>query len=160
MHHSLLVSHLSACGPGVAVRPVQHKSEPEKGSLQALLLDAEDTSPRPAQIARLLLLAELSAACEGTGDASPKLADAAVADAASVNAQAVEGLLSALRSAEQLPALLLGWLKGSVRQLQQANAPAGAGAEAGAELPEALPGEALGCGELLKNNKLRQTKPW
>lgn len=125
-----------------------------------LLSDAQDhqgTLTSPAQTAQLLLLAELSAACDGTSDASPKVADAA--DAVTGNAEAVEGLLSTVRSADQLPELLLGSVKGCVQQLQQADAPEET-AEAGAELPEALPGEAPGCGELLKHNELQQTNPW
>ena len=139
-----------------SVWPMHSRFEPGTDSLQALLLDTQDnqgTLASPAQAAQLLLLAEMSSACDASGDASPKAADAA---AAGGNSEAVEGLLSALRSAEQLPGLLLGLVNGCVQQLRQADAPAGT--EAGSELPEALPGEAPGCGELL--NKFRQTNPW
>ena len=134
------------------------RPKPEASSLQVLLLGAQDeqgTFPGPAQAMRLLLLAELCASCEETGDASPKAADAADAVATRSNAEAVEGLLAALRSAEQLPELLLGLVKGCVEQLQQTDAPAAAG-----QLPEALPGEAPGCGELLNSSKPLQTLAW
>ena len=120
--------------------------------MQVLLLDAQENNqgsfPSPEQALRLVLLAEIYAGCADTGDASPKAADTPDATFIRNNAEAVEGLLAALRCAEQLPELLLGLLKACVQQLQQAGAPAATG-----QLLEALPGEAPGCGELLKSCK-------
>lgn len=128
----------------------------EADPVQALLLDANPgTLPSPGQAHRLLLLAELCAGCEDTGDASPKAADTADAAATRKNAEAVEGLLTALRSAEQLPELLLRLVKAYVQQLQQADAPSATG-----QLPEALPKEAPGCGELLKSYKHQPRLVW
>ena len=124
--------------------------------VQALLWDAKQgISPSPEQAHPLLLLAELCAGCEDIGDASPKAADTADATVTRKNAEAVEGLLTALRSAVQLPELLLGLVKAYVQQLQQADAPS-----ATVQLPEALPGEAPGCGELLKSYKHQQMLAW
>lgn len=128
----------------------------EADPVQVLLLDANrGTSPCPEQAHQLLLLAELCAGCEDTGDASPKAADTAEPKVTRKNAEAVENLLTAVRSAEQLPELLLGLVKAYVQQLQQADAPSAA-----LQLPEALPGEAPGCGELLKSYKHQQTLAW
>ena len=127
--------------------------------MQVLLLDAQEnkqgTLPSPEQALRLVLLAEVCAGCEDTGDTSPKAADTADATANRNNAETVEGLLSALRSAEQLPELLLGLVKACVQQLRQADAPAALG-----QLPEALPGGAPGCGELLNSCKHRHKLAW
>lgn len=124
--------------------------------VQALLSDAnQGTLPSREQAHQLLLLAELCAGCEDTGDASPKAADTAEPKETRKNAEAVEGLLTAVRSAKKLPELLLGLVKAYVQQLQQADAPS-----ATVQLPEALPGEAPGCGELLKTCKHQQTLAW
>lgn len=127
--------------------------------MQVLFLDAQennqDTLHSPEQALRLVLLAEVYAGCADTGDASPKAADTGDATVTRGNAEAVEGLLAAFRSAEHLPELLLGLVKACVQQLQQADARAATG-----QLPEALPGEAPGCGELLKSCKHRPTVAW
>ena len=67
--------------------------------------------------------------------------------------------LSAIRSATELPSLLLTILKASTQQLQQqGNAAEGHGllgsALPGPALAEPLPGQAPGCGELLKPTSL------
>ena len=59
--------------------------------------------------------------------------------------------LSIIQSAEALPALLLNLVTSSLEQLQQEGRSAAPGlALPGQALPEALPGQAPGCGELLK----------
>lgn len=117
--------------------------------------DNQGILPGPGQALQLVLLAEVCAGCEDAGDASPKAADAADATVTRNNAEAVEGVLAVLRSAEQLPELLLGLVKAFVQQLHQADAPAATG-----QLPEALPGGAPGCGELLRSCKRRHMPAW
>ena len=127
--------------------------------MQVLLVDAQEKSqrivPSPEQALQLVLLAEVCAGCVDTGDAPPKAADTADATVTQNNAEAVEGLCAALRSAEQLQELLLGLVKACVHQLHQADAPATTG-----QLPEALPGEASGCGELLKSCRHQHMLAW
>ena len=104
---------------------------------------------------QLCLLAQLCSVCEISEDASPKASEAPKTAATKSNAESVEALLAALRSAEQLPGLLLGLVKGFVQQLQHADGKATPG-----QLPEALSGEAPGCGELLKPCKPVQKLAW
>ena len=115
----------------------------------------QGTLPSPEQAFCLVLLAEVCAGCGHAGDASPKAANTADATVTKNHAEVVEGPLAALRSAEQLPELLLGLVKACVQQLHQADTPAVTG-----QLPEALPGEAPGCGELLKSCKHQHTLAW
>ena len=91
----------------------------------------------------LRLLAQICTACQDSSDASPGAAEDAPA---SGNAEAVEAVLTVIRSAEQLPKLLLSVVNASVQQIQQLENSEG---RAGL-LREALPGEAPGCGELLR----------
>ena len=94
---------------------------------------------------QLLLLAQICSVWEDGSDASA----AATGDSSSLqpNAEGAEALLGIIKAADQLPELLLGLVKTCVEQLQSADGKAQAGL-----LAEALPGEAPGCGELLKSN--------
>lgn len=104
---------------------------------------------------QLLLLAQLYSACGDAGDDAPKAAESSQASATKSNAEAVEALLATLRSIEQLPGLLLTFVRGCVQDLQEADVTAGPG-----QLPEALPGQAPGCGELLKGSSPSQMVAW
>jgi len=123
--------------------------------LQALLSVGPENSIHPfnpAQTMQLLLLAQICAACEDSDSSSPKAAETSSSRS---NAEAVEALLAVLRTADQLPGLLLGLVKSCVQQLPQVSSRGSQGL-----LPEALPGEAPGCGELLKSKKLSQKALW
>ena len=92
---------------------------------------------------QLLLLAQICGACESNADSSSPAAE----ESASLkhNADAIEAVLAAVRTADQLPEVLLSLVKSCIQQLHQSSSRGAAG-----QLAEALPGEAPGCGELLK----------
>ena len=123
--------------------------------LQALLdVTAGDSSAtsNPAQTMQLLLLAQMCSACEDSGEPSPTTGDSVPPKVDSENA---EVLMAILRSADQLPELLLGLVKSCIQQLQQEGS-----RETTGQLAEALPGEAPGCGELLKSKPSSYRVPW
>jgi len=92
---------------------------------------------------QLLLLAQICSACGDSGESSPTTGDSV---APKVDSENVEILMTILRSADQLPKLLLGLVKSCIQQLQKEGS-----RETTGQLAEALPGEAPGCGELLKS---------
>lgn len=123
--------------------------------LQALLnATAGDSSAasNPAQTMQLLLLAQICSACEDSGEAPPTTGDSA---APKVDSENVEVLIAILRSADQLPELLLGLVKSCIQQLQEEGS-----RETTGQLAEALPGEAPGCGELLKSKTSAYKISW
>lgn len=96
-----------------------------------------------AQTMQLLLLAQICGACDGNGDSSSPAAE----ESASLkrNVDVIEVVLAVVRTADQLPEVLFSLVKSCLEQLHLHSSRGAAG-----QLAEALPGEAPGCGELLK----------
>ena len=104
---------------------------------------------------QLHLLAQLCSVCDDTGDASPTAAETTGPSATKSNAESVESLLAAMRSAERLPGLVLRLVRRCMQHLQPKELSSTPGL-----LPEALPGEAPGCGELLNSSKPAVRSIW
>lgn len=101
---------------------------------------------------QLLLLAQICSACEDSGELPPTTGDSA---APKIDSENVEVLMAILRSSDQLPELLLGLVKSCIQQLQEEGS-----RETTGQLAEALPGEAPGCGELLKSKTSSYKVHW
>jgi hypothetical protein len=101
---------------------------------------------------QLLLLAQICSACEDSAESAPPTGDSA---APKVDSENVEVLMAILRSADQLPELLLGLVKSCIQQLQEEGS-----RERTGQLAEALPGAAPGCGELLRSKTSSYKVSW
>ena len=101
---------------------------------------------------QLLLLAQICSACEDSGESPPTTGDST---AAKVDSENAEVLMAILRSADQLPELLLGLVKSCIQQLREEGS-----RERTGQLAEALPGAAPGCGELLKSETSSYRVSW